>query len=78
MKITKTLYVPNRKSWREWLKKNCRKEKEIWLVYYCKEAGKPRVPYNDAVEEALSSAGSTAPPTSASALPTSTRPAYGR
>jgi uncharacterized protein YdeI (YjbR/CyaY-like superfamily) len=53
MKITKTLYVPDRKSWREWLRKNFRKEKEIWLVYFRKEAGKPRIPYNDAVEEAL-------------------------
>jgi len=53
MKISKTLYVPDRKSWRGWLRKNFRKEKEIWLVYYRKDAGKPRVPYNDAVEEAL-------------------------
>lgn len=53
MKITKTLYVPDRKTWREWLRKNSRKEKEIWLVYYRKNAGKPRIPYNDAVEEAL-------------------------
>jgi uncharacterized protein YdeI (YjbR/CyaY-like superfamily) len=53
MKITKTLYVADRKSWRAWLRKNFCKEKEIWLVYYRKEAGKPRVSYNDAVEEAL-------------------------
>jgi uncharacterized protein YdeI (YjbR/CyaY-like superfamily) len=53
MKITKTLYVPDRKTWREWLRKNYRKEKEIWLVYFRTEAGKPRIPYNDAVEEAL-------------------------
>jgi uncharacterized protein YdeI (YjbR/CyaY-like superfamily) len=25
----------------------------IWLVYYKKPSGKPRIPYNDAVEEAL-------------------------
>src|SRR5262245_30708857 len=53
MKITKTLDVPNRKAWREWLKKNYKIEKEIWLVYYRKQAGKPRISYNDAVEEAL-------------------------
>ena len=53
MKISKTLYVPDRKSWREWLRINSQKEKEIWLVYYRKDAVKPRVPYNDAVEEAL-------------------------
>jgi len=53
MNITKTLYATDRKAWREWLRKNYLKEKEIWLVYYRKEAGKLRISYNDAVEEAL-------------------------
>ena len=48
-----TLYVTNRRDWREWLEKNHKKQKEIWLVYYRKSSGKPRIPYNDAVEEAL-------------------------
>lgn len=26
---------------------------EIWLIYYKKDSGNPRIPYNDAVEEAL-------------------------
>lgn len=30
-----------------------RPEREIWLIYYHKDSGKPRIPYNDAVEEAL-------------------------
>jgi len=47
------LHVTNRKDWRSWLRKNHESEKEIWLVYYKKHTGKPRVPYNDAVEEAL-------------------------
>jgi uncharacterized protein YdeI (YjbR/CyaY-like superfamily) len=47
------LYVSNRKDWRRWLKDNHLTEKEIWLVYYKKHTGKDRVPYNDAVEEAL-------------------------
>jgi uncharacterized protein YdeI (YjbR/CyaY-like superfamily) len=53
MKITKTLYVSNRKAWRDWLKKHYASEKEVWLIYYRKQAGKPRIFYNDAVEEAL-------------------------
>lgn len=53
MQITKTLYVKNRQEWRKWLKKNHKKAKDIWLVYYNKASGKPRIPYNDAVEEAL-------------------------
>jgi uncharacterized protein YdeI (YjbR/CyaY-like superfamily) len=53
MEITQTLYVTNRDDWRAWLEKNFQSEKEIWLVYYRKETEKPRIPYNDAVEEAL-------------------------
>jgi len=53
MDIGKTLRLTNRKQWRSWLIKNHNKEKEIWLVYYRKSSGKKRIPYNDAVEEAL-------------------------
>ncbi len=53
MKISKTLYVTKRRDWRKWLRENYRTEKEIWLIYYRKDTGKPRILYNDAVEEAL-------------------------
>jgi uncharacterized protein YdeI (YjbR/CyaY-like superfamily) len=53
MNISKTLYVTDRKAWREWLSKNYAKEPEIWLVYPKKHTGKPRISYNDSVEEAL-------------------------
>jgi uncharacterized protein YdeI (YjbR/CyaY-like superfamily) len=53
MNITKTLHVTNRRDWRKWLREHYKTEKEIWLVYYKKETGKPRILYNDAVEEAL-------------------------
>jgi uncharacterized protein YdeI (YjbR/CyaY-like superfamily) len=53
MEITKTLYLTNRKDWRKWLAKNHKTEKDIWLIYYRKETGKPRIPYDDAVLEAL-------------------------
>lgn len=49
----KTFYARNRREWREWLAKHHDKEKEIWLVYFRKATGKPRVEYNDAVEEVL-------------------------
>jgi uncharacterized protein YdeI (YjbR/CyaY-like superfamily) len=49
----KLLYVTNRTEWRDWLKSHCKSEKEVWLVYYKKHTGKPRILYNDAVEEAL-------------------------
>jgi uncharacterized protein YdeI (YjbR/CyaY-like superfamily) len=53
MQITKTLYVKTRSEWRNWLRKNYKTEKEIWLVFYNKASGKPRISYEDAVEEAL-------------------------
>ena len=53
MEITQSLYVTNPRDWRDWLKKHYKTEKEIWLVYPKKATGKPRIAYNDAVEEAL-------------------------
>lgn len=53
MKLGKTLYVTNRQAWRSWLAKHHRTAQEIWLIYYRKETGKPRIAYNAAVEEAL-------------------------
>ena len=53
MKSFKTFYAPDRRKWRQWLSKHYRSEKEVWLIYYKKASGKPRVAYNDAVEEAL-------------------------
>lgn len=48
-----TLYVRDRKAWRAWLSENHAKKDEIWLIYPRKNTGKPRLPYADAVEEAL-------------------------
>ncbi len=53
MEIGETLYVKNREQWRKWLAKNYNKKREIWIIYYNKASGKQRIPYNDAVEEAL-------------------------
>jgi uncharacterized protein YdeI (YjbR/CyaY-like superfamily) len=53
MNTGKILYIKNRRDWRSWLAKNHRTSSEIWLIYYKKQSGKPRIPYNDAVEEAL-------------------------
>jgi len=53
MKITTTFYPKNRKEWRKWLGKNHQKEKEIWVIYYKKNSDKLRIPYDEAVEEAL-------------------------
>lgn len=53
MDKSKTLHVTSRAEWRAWLSEHYRSEKEVWLVFYKKHTGKPRVSYNDAVEEAL-------------------------
>jgi len=48
-----TLYVKDRNRWRAWLEKNGRTCEEIWLLYYKKASGKPRIAYEDALDEAL-------------------------
>jgi uncharacterized protein YdeI (YjbR/CyaY-like superfamily) len=53
MEIGKTLRVTTRKTWRAWLERNHARKKEIWLIYATKQSGQARIPYNDAVEEAL-------------------------
>lgn len=54
MEIGEKIYITDRKEWHEWLGKNYNKERGIWLAYHNKKSGKPRIAYNDAVEEALS------------------------
>jgi len=53
MNVGKTFYARNRREWRAWLARHHKTAPEIWLIYYKKHSGKPRVSYNDAVDEAL-------------------------
>ena len=53
MDTAEMVYCATREEWRGWLEQNHDKSKGIWLIYYKKGSGKPRVPYDDAVEEAL-------------------------
>ena len=48
-----TFYTADRRAWRRWLRNYHKIKKEVWLIYYRKASGKPRIAYNDAVEEAL-------------------------
>jgi uncharacterized protein YdeI (YjbR/CyaY-like superfamily) len=43
----------SRTEWRAWLDQNHTRTQGIWLVSYKKATGKPRVDYEEAVEEAL-------------------------
>ncbi len=47
------LHTASRSAWRAWLRKHFETADEVWLVYPKKHTGKPRIAYNDAVEEAL-------------------------
>ena len=53
MDISETLYVTDRKEWRDWLETYFDKKKEIWLLFPKKSSNRKRLLYNDAVEEAL-------------------------
>jgi len=47
------LWVPDRAAWRAWLEAHHARPEGVWLVSFKKATGKPRVEYQDAVEEAL-------------------------
>lgn len=53
MEIGETLYITDSKAFRKWLRQNHRKKEDVWLIFYKQSSGKPRLPYNEAVEEAL-------------------------
>lgn len=53
MEIGTTLYVTKRADWRTWLSKHHNTARDIWLIFYKKSSGKPRISYDDAVLEAL-------------------------
>lgn len=48
-----SVHPKSRAEWRRWLQKNHQREESVWLVTYKKATGKPRVDYEEAVEEAL-------------------------
>ncbi len=49
----KATHPKTRYQWRQWLEKNHATAKGVWFTYFKKETGKPRVSYEEAVEEAL-------------------------
>ena len=53
LEMVEQLHLSNRNDWRAWLEKNYATKKEVWLIYYKKCTGKPSIPYEDSVEEAL-------------------------
>lgn len=49
----KTVSITSRDEWRRWLRANHRREPGVWLVYYKRHTKRPRIPYQDALEEAI-------------------------
>jgi len=45
--------LAERADWRDWLARNHERSRGVWLVTWKKSAGRPRVDYDAAVEEAL-------------------------
>lgn len=48
-----SVHPKTRAEWRKWLEKNHTRNEGVWLITYKKATGKPRVEYEEAVEEAL-------------------------
>jgi uncharacterized protein YdeI (YjbR/CyaY-like superfamily) len=48
-----TTHPKTRAEWRAWLLAHHARDEGVWLITYKKATGKPRVEYEDAVEEAL-------------------------
>ena len=48
-----TFYASTTEDWRSWLARNCRSEKEVWLVIHHSGSGTPGPRYNEAIEQAL-------------------------
>jgi uncharacterized protein YdeI (YjbR/CyaY-like superfamily) len=48
-----TVELDDRADWRAWLERNHARATGVWLVTWKKTAGRPRVDYDAAVEEAL-------------------------
>lgn len=48
-----SVHPKTRAEWRQWLEKHHTRTEGVWLITYKKATGKPRVEYEEAVEEAL-------------------------
>lgn len=53
VEVGETLYVSTEEAWRSWLAEHWDSAEEIWLISYRKATGRPSLPYNVAVKEAL-------------------------
>ena len=48
-----TISISTRKEWRNWLRKNHKKEKKIAIILHKKHTGKPSISHKESMEEAI-------------------------
>jgi uncharacterized protein YdeI (YjbR/CyaY-like superfamily) len=48
-----SVHPKSRQEWREWLQQHYTRSDGVWLITYKKATGKPRIEYDESVEEAL-------------------------
>ena len=48
-----SVHPKSRAEWRKWLRDNHTQQEGVWLILFKKASGKPRVTYDEVVEEAL-------------------------
>lgn len=53
MNLPDTIYFSGAQSWREWLEYNHDSQSLVWLLYYKKHTARPKISYDEAVEEAI-------------------------
>jgi len=53
MEPTNSIHPETRAAWRLWLAENHTRSEGVWVISYKKATGKPRMEYDEAVEEAL-------------------------
>lgn len=49
----RSVHPLSREEWRAWLREHCRDIEGVWLITYKKATSKPRISYDEAVEDAL-------------------------
>lgn len=50
---TPTFCPANHKEWRDWLKRNHKSNRAVWLIFYKKKTNIPSIEWSDAVDQAL-------------------------
>ncbi len=53
MAVEDVIYLSDRAAWRAWLARHHARSRGVWFTFYRKASGKPSLPYEAAIEEAL-------------------------